>query len=260
MIGAFGNVNLQLIWHVECEFKVFRSLTPNIPPGDGDAVVLWQDLIDSRDLTPFQVGAGQVSRYQFNATNTGRPDIQSGKDWRVIFQGNFNFIGPNSQLTYGFFGRVMETTMAFMSDGNPNMDGLAFGFGCNGSLDDTSGVNQSLVGSPGVFSYQDSGIGPSPNCGLIVTYDGLNGGLTKYYKLTINGGGNGGQVISGTSFSQQVNVATGGFALGGTFNNSDTSRFANSLSNLEAAVWNGIMTDAMRQQIADNIFTYWGYT
>jgi hypothetical protein len=258
--GILGSgPGLTLLWHVEAEFRVYTTTGPNVPAVDGDPVTLWGDLVNGKDLTAFPVGSGQIARYQ-TAVELGasRADIQSGKDWRVIFQGNFNFMSPTAQLTYCFIGRVMETTMTFMSDGTPGVNGFAFGFGCNGSLEDTSGLNQSVVGVKEALSFEDSGLNIFPNCGLVVTYDGLNGGMTHYYILHVVTGQ--GQVDAGTPFAQQAFAATGGFALGGSYNNADPNRFANSLSNVEAAVWQGIMPASMIQDIANSLVTYWNYT
>ncbi len=259
--GAFNVASTQLLWHVECEYKAYTSLTPLTPAGSGQPVIQWNDLVGSNNITPLHVPLdtpSQVTNYQTGATLTGRPNIQVGSDWRGIFQGNFNFFQRTRQLTYAIYVRVAVAAMAMFQDGTPFTNGFGWGYGTDGSLDNPSGTTTSLMGiKDGVGTYENSNIVVSPNtCVMIVTYDGQNAGLTAYYIGIANVSNNGGQVLVGSTYNKLGVDASGGFAIGGTYGNSD--RFAHSLSICEAAIWEGVLSATDIQKIADRCFFYWG--
>ncbi len=263
-IGGFSvGTSATMVWHVSADARAYKNLSPLTPSGDGDPVVMWGDLIGNNNLTPLHVPPdtiSQVTNFQLHATGTGKPDIQAGSDWRGIFQGNFNFFTRTGQWSYAAMVRAAVAPMAFFDDGTPGSNGLAFGYGTNGNLDDGGGPTTTVVGiKDGAGSNENSGIVGPQDAAIIVTYDGTNSGLTNYYLCQANVSNNGGQVTSGTSFSQLGLDASGGLAIGGTYNNADPNRLAHSLSWCEAAIWSGILTPTDVQNIADRVFFYWSY-
>lgn len=260
-VGALGNICdvATLVWHVECEYQCYANLTPLTPCGNGDDVVQWTDLVAGvNNLTPLATAGGGRARYGTGATSTGRPNIQVGSDFNVVLQGSFNFFTGNGKWSYAVIFRQTSTHMALVDDGTPFTNGFAAGYG-NGDME-TSGTPSTIMGiKDGAGTTEDTGIGKNIIGAVVATYDGTLGGATIYYFIR---GGVGMEppvvVEKSSTFTQLGLTASGGFALAGTFGNSDPNRRDTSCSLMEAAVWQGVLSDANVDTIGSQILAYWG--
>lgn len=270
--GAFGPVETPiLIWHVESELR-----TTTVMDGIGICAAdvgysAWGDLIDSKDLATYSI-TGYLADVCYPSTSgTGRTTVTINHSASVIFckgrgflQGNFNFFTRTGQYTYAVFFRNASGHFPFINDGTPGSSGLAIGFG-NPSLDSAGSAPPTYI--IGVKDGVATETGPQLTALtglLVVTYDGHASGATNYYLAVFNAIAPGYTITTAGPFNNLGIDAAGGFAMGGTYGNSDPNRTvsdtnAAGLDFCEAAIWSGLLNNTDITNLAVRCRDYWGF-